>query len=80
MAADCTAARQSDADLLSLMRTLASLTESAKLRGDDLSAGVFSSVAGLLAEVHVARELDATGEQCDVSASPLIEEHSTVCL
>ena len=66
MAAERTVDLQS-ADFLSLMRTLAGLTEDAKLRGDQLSAGILSSVAGLLAEVHVARE-PVTGETSTTSA------------
>lgn len=55
MAAESTFDPQS-VEFVSMMRTLAGLTEAAKLRGDDMSAGILSSVAALLAEVHVARE------------------------
>lgn len=60
------------ADLLSLMRTLAGLTESAQLRGADLSAETVASVAVLLAEVHVAREPVSTDQQYAVRASSML--------
>lgn len=62
-------------DFLSMMRTLASLSNAARLRGDLTSANIFSSVAGLLAEVHVARVPSAEGRLAEVdtwsAASPL---------
>ena len=42
-------------EFLSMMRTLAGLSEAAELRGDVMSAKILSSVAGLLAQVHVDR-------------------------
>ena len=77
MAAERTVDLQS-ADFLSLMRTLAGLTEDAKLRGDQLSAGILSSVAGLLAEVHVAREPVTGGDEYDECASSTLPQLSPV--
>ena len=60
---------------LSMMRTLAGLSEAAKLRGDELSAGVLANVAGLLAQVHVDRAPAAAVDQVEVAPSS-----ATLCL
>lgn len=54
MAASCANSLETD-EFLSMMRTLAGLSEAAKLRGDRQSDRIFASVAALFAEVHAAR-------------------------
>ena len=71
MAAFCATSPETN-DFLSMMRTLASLSEAAKLRGDKQSDEIFASVAALLAEVHLAGVPASDEARADVngSASP----------
>ena len=64
MAAYAATSLESD-DFLSMMRTLAGLSEAANMRGDATSAKILSSVAGLLAQVHVDRVPTATSNRTD---------------